>query len=197
MAPKFVFGAMSYPVMFRLANCETTDESQPPKTHAERVADEAVRRAIRNLARAKVKGEFQPIIDEAIREGILQLSNEINREIHGLRPHIQREVQRVLQTAVPRAVNDFLRQSENIKELTSKHTQDLDRHLQRAARQILDRIVQEDKYREINSALLRELEERNASTQRQNEMRTILISSVASMCLSYLVVYLKKGDGLA
>merc|ERR1719433_567464 len=140
-------------------------------------------------------GEFQPIIDEAIREGILQLSNEINREIHGLRPHIQREVQRVLQTAVPRAVNDFLRQSENIKELTSKHTEDLDRHLQRASRQILDRIVQEEKYQELNSALLRDLESRNASNQQMHEWRTIILSALASACLSGLVVYLSNSSG--
>merc|ERR1719433_2193498 len=125
--------------MFRLAHCQ---EAKPQRSASEKIADEAVKRAIRNLARAKVKAEFQPIIDEAIREGILELSNEINREIHGLRPHIQREVERVLAMAVPKAMNDFLRQSEHVKELTEKHTQDLDRHLQRAARQILDRIVQ-------------------------------------------------------
>merc|ERR1719433_2582221 len=104
--------------MFRLAHCQ---EAKPQRSASEKIADEAVKRAIRNLARAKVKAEFQPIIDEAIREGISELSNEINREIHGLRPHIPREVERVLAMAVPKAVNDFLRQSENIKELTSKH----------------------------------------------------------------------------
>jgi len=93
----------------KTALCDDPALEQYKLNENERIAKEAVNRAIRNLAKQKVREDLGPIIEKAIREAILEINREINREIRGLRGHIQREVQELAEKLVPRVLDQYIR----------------------------------------------------------------------------------------
>lgn len=205
---RFLIGAISLPLFYKTAQCDSPDvdldrimnrglkKESERLEKAEKIALEAIKRAIRNLSTKEVRDTFKPLIDKAISEGTLRISQEINREILGLRSHIQREVQAHAAGQVPKAIDRFIHQHEKVDAIMKKHTAQLERAIDKEARTILDRIIQEEKYQEINQALIRDFEVKNEENIWKHIYTSAIISGGVSAVVAFLLGrYSSSGSG--
>jgi len=208
---RFLVGAAALPIFYQTARCESPvpevnldailkgrlEKETERLQKAEKIAAEAIKRAIKKLSEKAVRDSFQPLIDKAIQEGTLKISQEINREILGLRSHIRREVEAHAAGLVPKAIDHFLHQHEKVDQIMKRHTSELERAIDKEAREILNRIIQEDKYREINTALIRDLELKTEQNNFNHLVKCVGVSSLVSGVVAFLIAKATSGSETA
>jgi hypothetical protein len=139
-----------------------------------------------------VRSRFSYIASEEVKKETTKARNEISLMAAGFRGEAKRMVSREVTEQCERQVRETLSDSPELKAMFDDHLIRVEESVTARARQVLDKLVEEEKYQEIDGALRRSLE---ASIQSKLNQSLVLIAGANTflfLCLVFAASSLRK-----